>query len=141
MWEYNNLNELYHYGIKGMKWGVHRKRPGYITARQSFRNARAAAETARKESIAADRERLSGIGSFRKMNQNAIKAKQKAYEESIAKDKAYNKQLRSKAIEKGKKTVERLLSSFNTVAGGPKPYDYSKIPGDVAGGPKKKRDR
>lgn len=26
MWQYNYSNELYHHGVKGMKWGVRRKR-------------------------------------------------------------------------------------------------------------------
>ena len=31
MWSYNYTNgdELYHYGVKGMKWGVHRARRAY----------------------------------------------------------------------------------------------------------------
>lgn len=24
MWEYVQTNELYHYGVKGMKWGIRR---------------------------------------------------------------------------------------------------------------------
>lgn len=29
MWEYNYTDELYHYGVPGMKWGVHRSNKSY----------------------------------------------------------------------------------------------------------------
>lgn len=29
MWQYNYGDELYHYDVKGMKWGVHRARRAY----------------------------------------------------------------------------------------------------------------
>ena len=42
MWEYNHTNELYHYGVKGMKWGVRRyqnKDGSYTNAGKKRRSA------------------------------------------------------------------------------------------------------
>lgn len=35
MWQYNYTNELYHYGVKGMKWGVRKKIQEYRSNRAS----------------------------------------------------------------------------------------------------------
>ena len=106
MWCYSNTNELYHHGIKGMRWGVRRfqtkdgsltpaGRKRYVTTAQAVRNANNAAKDARKESIAKSRATDSGIGSYRRAANKASAAGREAYRDSIAKDKAYNKQLRS----------------------------------------------
>ena len=95
----SNNYELYHHGVKGMKWGIRKKR--YITGFQAKRNATKAAEEARKKSVAESRASgEKGIGSFRKANRKALAAKRKAYDESMAKDVATNRRLREENREK-----------------------------------------
>lgn len=118
MWEYNYSNELYHYGVKGMKWGVRKDK--YVTVRQAVKNAKKAGKQARKESLAADKENLKGqLGGWRKAVKNGSKAYKQAQKESFARDNAYNKELRNKnksedylrARELQKKPVSQLSNS------------------------------
>jgi hypothetical protein len=98
--------ELYHYGVKGMKWGV--RKSNYVTVRQAYKNARAKEIDARKQEI----QNSKGKGmTARRAIKNANKAGQAARRQSIKDDRAHNKQLR---IENGKKFVEKILDSKTT---------------------------
>lgn len=96
MWSYNYTDELYHHGVKGMKWGVRRKRAALITVAKANRNANERANDAYKKSLAESKNSGDkGVGSYRRAKQKASEAKRAAYKESIKNDKAYNKQLKA----------------------------------------------
>lgn len=107
-------NELTHYGVLGMKWGVRRRSggSGVVTARKAGQNANKAKRTARLESLKNDIERSKNGEriTMYKAGKNMRKAGKKAYKESWAKDKANNKAVREqKREEKRKKYVDSLI--------------------------------
>ena len=107
MWEYNGMynydpNELYHYGVKGMRWG-HRKQPGYkstsiksaIARRsnnkvdKSFKNWN---ENAKKRDTAIDLGKKANVAKMAYQNDKSNKNLKSDYK--IA-NKAYKKALKS----------------------------------------------
>lgn len=83
-------NELKHYGVPGMKWGVRKAK--YTTVRQAYKNARVKEVEARKQEI----QNSKGKGmTARRAIKNAKKAGEAARWQSIKDDKAANKQARA----------------------------------------------
>lgn len=80
-----NADEIKHYGVPGMKWGVHKVPDNYISRANTKRKAKLAAKTAYTNALSS--------GSSKK---DAKKAMRDAAEKSIAADKAYNQKTRAK---------------------------------------------
>lgn len=87
----SNTNTLQHHGVKGMKWGVRRARPKYVTVRQAYNNARQKEQDARRNALQdAKSQGMTVRNAFKSMN----KAGQAAKRQSIYDDQAYNQQMR-----------------------------------------------
>ena len=85
----DTADELYHYGVPGMKWGV-RKKLDLVSNRQAKRTARTAMREARYKAVADGSG--DGIGGYRRVK----RAGNKAYRQSLAATKAHNASERAK---------------------------------------------
>lgn len=105
MWKYEYNDELYHYGVKGMEWGVHRASRQLNSARDSGERDKAISKLSTHRSKATnklqklDRQHVKlqnkrtkqierGDVKAAKLNAKATKLRKKKYGRFVSKDKA-----------------------------------------------------
>ena len=89
MWEYNHTDELYHHGIKGMKWGVRRARRQNAKVDKSFKKWK---ENSDKKSNAIDLGKKANIARMDYERDRSNKQLKKTYKQA---NRDYKKALNS----------------------------------------------
>lgn len=103
----NRTNELRHYGVKGMKWGVRKNRGGTSSSRSRFKSD--------YESPKGDRKRKVYTKQGYQLTDKELNRRIKR----LSKEKQYQdlqREVNSTRMSSGRKAVSKALSSVGTVA-------------------------
>ena len=116
MWQYNygKSDELYHYGVLGMKWG-HRKSPEVTSARNNYQWAKKAQRDVNRSTFGRTAFGGVGITGINKYN-SATKSRQKAYTNTLNAKAKYNA-AKSKNSEKAEFNTYRRAMQKSGLAG------------------------
>ena len=105
MWEYNHADELYHHGVKGMKWGVVRRKlklSGGIVSRRGQSNQRPMDER--------DHTRDTNTWGQGRANQVRNSVKKTASKISRKLKKELKKHENSEIVKRGKSAIDVLMN-------------------------------
>ena len=126
MWEYNHTDELYHYGVKGMKWGVRKFRQKSAELDKKKASYKKAKKAYSKSFSKAYNRSLAAYSPFKKHLENNSKRwddaadKAEALKQKKAEYKAAKKEMRQNTtvgqkIHRGAKKAGSILKSVGTV--------------------------
>lgn len=96
-------NELYHYGIKGMKWGIRRKSQSKSSKNNKFKK--------KTEEVHDDYKRAHSNKSVKSMSDNELRSRINR----LQMEQNYSK-LKGQKVSKGKKIFEKMNKTLTTAA-------------------------